>query len=102
MVGDLMLSVFQATDGYFYLACKLYESEDDLLTTQYYGPYVDQKTAELDVANCPYDAQYLGKEKGVLDPPEDIESDSIEDILPRKRDGYLSSRQRYSQTRTWK
>lgn len=97
-----MLSIFQATDGYFYLACKLYGSEDDLQTTKYYGPYVDQKTAELDVQNCPYDADYLGKEKGILDPPEDIESDSIEDIIPRKRSAYPTSRQRFAQTSTWK
>ena len=96
-----MLLIFKATDGYFYLECKLYESEDDRLTSEYYGPYVDQKTAELDVQNCPYDATYLGKEKGVFDPPEDIESDSIEDIIPRKRDGYLTSRQRVTQMQTW-
>ncbi len=97
-----MLTIFEATDGYFYLECELYKSEDDRLTNQYFGPYVDEKTAELDVQNCPYDAIYLGMDDDILDPPEDIESDSIEDIIPRKRDGYLTSRERVAQMQTWK
>ena len=99
MVGDLILSIFKATDGQYYLSCALWESEDSLLTTQYFGPYDDLKTAKIDVDNCPYDAIYSGETTKILDVPDDIESDSIEDIIPKHRFAYPSSREVYRRSR---